>query len=78
MFSKVLAKYYQKWYADCIQSANYCDSCNRWTDMRDYLEAAEKYRIIIENNKEAIEFFSIDDNAFLIDSALPEKFRGYK
>ena len=76
-FSKSLAKYYYGWLKDCEDSAIYCeqrgDSQRAWQ----YRDNAENYKKIIAENKEAIDFFSIGDNAHLLDSALPEKFRNY-
>lgn len=77
-FHKVLAKYYIKWFHDCHESAIYCKRCGRYTEAQQYLDDARDYLNIIMDNWEAIEFFSIKDNAHKIDSALPEKFRGYK
>lgn len=77
-FNKTLAKYYKKWYQDCLDSAKYCEENNRPASAEEYRKDAELYKKIIEENREAIEFFSQKDNAFLLDSALPEKFRGYK
>lgn len=76
-FRKVLARYYLKWYADCLESADYCKEHGNNEEIAMWLKHAEEYRQIIEANKEAIEFFSVGDRAFLIDSALPLKFRGY-
>lgn len=77
-FRKALAKYYQTWYNDCLDSAQYCRNNGDLGRAREYLDNAEKYAKILDEHKEAIEFFSQGDNAFLLDGALPEKFRGYK
>lgn len=77
-FRKSLAKYYIKWFQDCHTSATYCEKQGRLTHAKVYLNRASMYLTIIMENLDAIDFFSIDDNAFKIDSALPEAFRGYK
>lgn len=77
-FRKVLAKYYKQWLEDCIASSDFCRKHGNRIGSKKYLDDATRYAKIIEDNKEAIEFFSKDDNAFKIDSALPEQFRGYK
>jgi len=75
-FSKVLAKYYIKWFQDCCESAAYCrergDKRALW-----YLEDAKRYLTLIMENWEAIEFFSTGDNAFIRPSVLPKQFRDY-
>lgn len=77
-FYKSLAKYYQKWMEDSLESVKYCEERGMTQAAADYAKSAENCKKIIEENKEAIEFFSVGDRAFLIDSALPEKFRGYE
>jgi len=77
-FSKVLAKYYHGWFRDCHDSVIYCRERNENEKADKYYQDAMKYFDIIINNWDAIEFFSIDDNAHKIDSALPEEFRNYK
>lgn len=78
-FSKVLARYYHKWYRDAHDSVKYCLVTGD-SELRagDYLDSANKYFQIIIDNWDAIEFFSVGDRAFLKDSALPEEFRGYE
>ena len=78
IFSKVLAKYYIKWFTNCHESAIYCASKGEKDRERKYLDDASMYLNIIMENWEAIEFFSIGDNAHMVDSYLPEQFRGYK
>lgn len=77
-FSKVNAKYYIKWFQDCHESAIYCRERGKEERAKRYLYEARRYLDIIMENWEAIEFFSQGDNAFLVDRALPEQFRGYK
>ena len=77
-FSKSLAKYYKRWYEDCLKSAIYCRSKGDEKRAKDYEADAEKYAQLISEHSEAIEFFSIDGNAHKMDRLLPEKFRGYK
>jgi len=77
-FKKSLAKYYIRWYQDCLNSVKYCEERNQHQKAQEYVDSAAQYKKIIEDNKEAIEFFSIGDNAFLRDTALPKEFRGYK
>ncbi len=77
-FKKALAKYYKKWYEDCLESIKYCQKHGHFEREKGYLKDASTYKRIIDENSEAIEFFSQGDNAFLLDKALPEKFRGYK
>jgi len=74
----VLARYYRGWLHDCIVSEQYCKDRGMVSRAVHYKEQAEKYRRIIEENEEAIDFFSAGDNAFKIDAALPEKFRNYR
>ena len=78
MFKKALAKYYLKWFSDALTSADYCRDRGDFKRAESYDKAAEKYGKIISENKAAIEFFSVGDRAFLVDSALPEEFRGYE
>lgn len=76
-FSKSLAKYYHGWFRDCHDSAVFC-SAKGWDARAErYLVSAKVYFDIIINNWDAIEYFSVGDRAFLIDTALPEEFRGY-
>lgn len=77
-FKKALAKFYKTWERDARYSAAYCSQRGFHNRAKLYLDNAEQYAKIIEKNKKAIDFFSIGDNAFLKDSALPEEFRGYK
>jgi hypothetical protein len=78
MFTKVLAKYYHQWFADCHESAIYCINKGNKIRAEQYLDDASKYLTIIMENWDMIEFFSINDNAFLVDSALPEQYRGIR
>ncbi len=75
-YHKTLSKYYQKWYEDCLESADYCVTKGYTKAAQEYLDQAAGYKRILEENREAIEFFSIGDNAFIIESAIPEQFRG--
>lgn len=77
-FSKSLAKYYHGWFRDCHDSAIYCETEGDTARAAEYLNNAREYLNIIMENWDAIEFFSINDNAFLLDSALPVEFRGYE
>jgi hypothetical protein len=76
-FSKVLAKYYHTWFRDSHDSVIYCRKKGEHEKADKYLSDAMKYFDIIINNWDAIEFFSISDNAFKADKILPEEFRGY-
>lgn len=81
VFKKVLAKYYHKWERDCRDSAVYVLEQNEphAADLAEqYLAKADEYLNLILDNYDAIEFFRIGDRAFLIDSTLPEQFRGYE
>lgn len=77
-FHKSLAKYYQKWYDDSIASIAYCKERGLNEAAEDYARSAENIKKIIDQNKEAIEFFSQGDNAGKKDEYLPAKFRGYE
>lgn len=77
-FHKVLAKYYHKWFRDCMDSADYCEAKNQPIEAEQYRQDAKKYLAILIEHWEAIDFFSIGDNAFKYDAALPERFKGYK
>lgn len=77
-FSKVLARYYRTWLNDSIVSEQYCRERGMVSRAEYYHEQIKKYQRIIEENEEAIDFFSAGDNAFRYDDVLPEKFRGYK
>jgi hypothetical protein len=77
-FYKAFAIYYPGWFRDCNDSAIYCVKQGNDEQAKKYLEEADKFFNIIKENWKAIEFFSIGDNAFKIDSALPEEFRGYE
>lgn len=76
-FKKALAKYYRKWYQDCLDSAEYCKKNHQPSKAQEYLDNAAMYKEIIDSNTEAVDFFSQDDKAFLINSALPKQFRGF-
>lgn len=76
-FHKSLAKYYHSWFRDSYDSSIYCFEHGNNELGEQYLSTFRVIFDIIINNWDAIEFFSIGDNAFIIDSALPEKFRGY-
>ena len=77
-FRKTLAKYYRQWAEDCRDSARFCEAKGALQRAKEYSDDAKKYAKIIRENEEAIEFFSQGDNAYKLDRALPEKFRGYK
>lgn len=77
MFHKALAKYYHTWFRDSLDSVAYCEKNGDLARARQYRESAAKWLDIIQDHWDAIEFFSIGDNAFIIDAALPEQFRGY-
>lgn len=77
-FRKALAIFYHKWFRDCHDSVKYCRDHGDTKRAEQYLIDSEKYFDIIINNWDAIEFFSIKDNAFIYDSCLPKEFRGYK
>jgi hypothetical protein len=76
-FKKSLAKYYLQWFLDCHDSAVFCKEHGDNETAKKYLDKADEYFNLINENWEAIEFFSIGDNAFKINSALPEQFRGF-
>lgn len=83
-FRKALAVYYIRWFQDCHKSAIYCHERMNQTEYadgkleREYLDGASNYLTIIMENWDVIEFFSKGHNAFMIDSYLPEQFRGYE
>lgn len=77
-FSKCLAKYYHTWFRDSHDSRVWCEENGNGVRALEYYRDTLKYFDIIVNNWDAIEFFSVDDNAFKYDWALPEQFRGYK
>jgi hypothetical protein len=77
-FHKSLAKFYRKWLEDATASIKYCEERGNKRAADDYRQAAIGYKKILDENQEAVEFFSQGDNASKIDSALPEQFRGYK
>lgn len=77
-FRKTLARSYKIWFIDCLDSAIYCLNRDDYERAEQYIYDALKYFKIIAENYKAIEFFSIKNNAFLKDEALPEEFRGYK
>jgi hypothetical protein len=77
MFKKTLAKYYLTWFYDSCDSITYCKEHGDSVRAAQYLQHAQDYLTIIMENWEAIQFFSVDDRAFKIDSALPVEFRGY-
>lgn len=74
---KALAIYYLKWFRDCMDSINYCIEHGDTKRAEQYKKDAIKYFDIINANWDAIMFFSIGDNAFKYDAALPKEFRGY-
>lgn len=77
-YSKVLSKYYHKWFRDCHDSAVSCRERGLNETAEQYLGAARAYAEIIATNYDAIEFFSQNDNAHKIDRALPVEFQGYQ
>lgn len=77
-FRKILAKYYIKWHHDATASIAYCHSQGNYAGAEAYATAAIEYKELIDKHREAIEFFSIGDNAMKSDKDLPLKFRGYK
>ena len=77
MFKKALAEYYRQWYSDCLNSIEFCKSHGDNKRAQQYSENAAEYKKIIDENTEAIDFFSKDGNAFKREEALPERFRGY-
>ena len=76
-FSKVLARYYHGWLRGCCDSILHCEKIGDETRAEYYRNKARSYSMLIGDNWKAIEFFSIEHNAFKIDSTLPEEFRGY-
>lgn len=77
-FRKSLAIFYHKWFRDCHDSAVWCESHGDTERANQYLSTANVIFDIIINNWDAVEFFSVGDRAFLIDSALPVEFRNYE
>jgi hypothetical protein len=77
-FNKSLAKYYRIWLQSALNSAEYCKQRGDFKGAESYENAAKEYQRIVDLHEKAIDFFSIGDNAFLVDSALPIEFRGYK
>lgn len=77
-FKKALAIYYHGWHKDSLESVKYCRERGDEERALQYEHSAKQYAEIIENNKEAIEFFSQGRNAFMADTFLPKEFRGYK
>lgn len=53
-YSKVLAKYYIKWFQDCHESAIYCKAKGNEVRAQSYLRDAEKYLTIIMENWDEI------------------------
>ena len=76
-FRKSLAKYYDKWLHDSEQSIVFCINKGDIKRASEYEKNAKEYRKIIEANRDAIDFFSINDNAFKHEYAIPAKFRGF-
>ena len=77
-FHKSLATYYLGWLRDCNDSVIYCLKHGDPERAQHYRERAARFFDLINENWKAIEFFSQEDNAFKIDSSLPEEFRGYE
>jgi hypothetical protein len=77
-FRKALAEYYPGWYTDCINSAEYCKHQGQYDLAAYYLKRAKDFKEILDNFPNAIAIFSIGDNAFLKDSAIPQEFRNYE
>lgn len=77
-FSKVLARFYDRWYTDSIKSVAYCEEKGDIERAKYYRNEVIRWKKVIDENREAIDFFSQGDNAFTLDYYLPEKFRGYK
>lgn len=77
-FRKSLAIYYETWFRNCHDSAVFCRERGNVLKAAKYLNDAEKYLNLIQDHWDAIEFFKVEDRAFLIDSAIPERFRGYE
>ena len=68
-FSKVLAKYYEKWYRDCQDSVILCEKIGDFAKANDYKKAATEYFEMINAHWQEIEFYRIGDNAFYTESA---------
>lgn len=51
MEEDVLAKYYPKWYQDCLDSIEWCKSHNQPLKAEEYRIKAEKYKQLMENSK---------------------------
>jgi hypothetical protein len=54
-FQQPLAKYYLKWFRDCHDSAVFCKKLGDVQEANNYLEEADKYFEIINDNWEEIE-----------------------
>ena len=77
-FRKSLAKFYLQWFRDSHDSAIYCMNKGDFETANRYLVDADRYFKLINEYWDAIEFFSIKDNAFLLDKVLPIQFRGFE
>lgn len=77
-FKKALATYYHRWFRDCFDSAVYCRANGHNQLAEKYVSDAHRYFNLIQDNWNAIEFFSIGDNAFKLDRFLPKEFQGYE
>jgi hypothetical protein len=77
-YSKVLSQYYEKWLRDAYDSVDYCKSNNNHALAAEYQQSAKKIFDVINENWDAIQFFSVGDRAFLYDEVIPAEFRGYE
>jgi len=66
-FHKELSKYYDKWFRDCHDSAVYLKNKGKDAEAKEYLEDAAKYFDILNENWNAIEYYSIGDNAHKVE-----------
>lgn len=77
-FRKSLAKYYEKWFRDCYDSADYCMRQGDTERADEYRREAARLFDLINENWDAIEYFSVGDRSGLYDRAHPVEFRGYE
>lgn len=76
-FSRILAKYYEKWYRDCYDSSVYCLERNMLADATEYMQKMQLYFDLINEHWYEIDFFKKGDIAFYYPEIQDKEFQKY-
>lgn len=77
-FHKVLAKYYENCYRKCYDSIEYCMNHKMYGAAQEFRNKVQIYFDFINEHWDEIEFYRIDNNAHLTESATEEKLREFQ